>query len=55
MVVANTKLNSKLHAFSQDFVETKKILQQLNERVCSIDAKLEDLFTMWETLDKKSW
>ena len=40
MVVTNTKLNSKLHAFSQDFVETKKILPQLNERVCLVEAKL---------------
>ena len=32
--------------FSQDYEETKKALQQLDERVCSIDAKLEDLFTM---------
>lgn len=35
--------------YSQDYEETKKALQQLDERLCSIDAKLEDLFTVWET------
>lgn len=52
MVVAKSKLNSKLQAFYQDFVETNKILQQLNGRVCSIEAKLSDLCSIWETLYK---
>ena len=38
--------------FFQNVVETNKNLQQLNEIVCSIETKLEDLSTMQETLDK---
>ena len=36
----------KVSGFSQNFVETKKNLKQLNEMVCSIEAMLKRLSTM---------
>jgi hypothetical protein len=52
--VTNAEINSrfKVFFFFQNVVETNKNLQQLNEIVCSIETKLEDLSTMQETLDK---
>jgi hypothetical protein len=51
-MVSNVELESKFKAFSQDYERTKNTLNQLCERVCSIEAKLEDLSTVLETLDK---
>ena len=36
----------KVSGFSQNFVETKKNLKQLNEMVCSIEAMLKRLSAM---------
>ena len=41
MVATNTELDSSFQKFSQNFDETKKTFQQLNESVCSIEVKLE--------------
>lgn len=46
------KTKFKVTSIYQDFVETNKILQQLNGRVCSIEAKLSDLCSIWATLYK---
>ena len=53
-MVTNAELNSRYQSFSQDLERTKKTLQQLNERLCSIEAKLEEFSIMKETLNKLS-
>jgi prefoldin subunit 5 len=53
-MVTNAELNSRFQSFSQDLERTKKTLQQLNERLCSIEAKLEEFSIMKETLNKLS-
>jgi prefoldin subunit 5 len=53
-MVTNAELNSRFQSFSQDLERTKKTLQQLNERLCTIEAKLEEFSIMKETLNKLS-